>query len=311
MSAATTRLATPRLTREVIAELSTLRSRSFLRMLATDWAVVLAAGAMFLRWSNLYALIPAVILIGGRQHAFFILMHDATHYRALGNRRLADRVTNLLLAWPMGYSVEDYRTTHFAHHRSTNTEEDPDFLRRMGNVDWKFPMARGRFYGLFLRDLCGVSLLSEWLNAAWTRARRLVVSPPRLSTVRPSPRQLMLAAVILVTIPFGVTGKVLLLWYLPMLTWTEAIVRFRNVSEHFSLPQRELLHPTRTLVVSRPTSVLLGLRNANYHVEHHLYPSVPLTRLPELRARLLAEPGYAERTHTTHGVRALLRECVA
>jgi fatty acid desaturase len=303
-------LAVPRLSRDTLVDLSALRPGRFVRMLVADWAVVLGAAALFIAWTNVLTLIVAVVLIGGRQHAFFILMHDTTHFRALTDRRRADRLANLLLAWPLGFSIEGYRVTHLAHHRSTNTEDDPDFRRRMGNPEWIFPMSPQRFYGLFLRDLTGVSLLGEWGGALVARIRAVVHTPSRLVSWRPSPSLLMLAALVAVTVPFGVTLKVLVLWLLPMVTWTEAIVRLRNVSEHFALPDRELLHPTRTLLVSRPVSLLLGLRNANFHVEHHLYPSVPLTRLPDLRAALLRQEGYVEATHTTHGIVHLVRECL-
>lgn len=105
-------------------------------------------------------------------------------------------------------------------------------------------------------------------------------------------------------------AKLLVLWFLPILTWVEAIVRLRNVAEHFALPDKDLLHPTRTLLLSKPLSAFLGLRNSNYHVEHHLYPSVPLTQLPLLREKLAREPGYLESTHSTVGLRGLARECL-
>ncbi|MFT5265535.1 MAG: fatty acid desaturase, partial [Polaribacter sp.] len=37
----------------------------------------------------------AVIIIGARMHALAILMHDATHYRFLKNRKRNDLITNM------------------------------------------------------------------------------------------------------------------------------------------------------------------------------------------------------------------------
>jgi len=49
-------------------------------------------------WSPLMYLL-AIAIIGARQHALLILMHDGVHYRLFRNRRLNDCVSELL-AWP-------------------------------------------------------------------------------------------------------------------------------------------------------------------------------------------------------------------
>jgi fatty acid desaturase len=41
--------------------------------------------------------------------------------------------------------------------------------------------------------------------------------------------------------------------------------------------------------------------NMNYHIEHHLYPSVPSYRLPALSRALMANPEFAATAHVTHG----------
>ena len=49
----------------------------------------------------------------------------------------------------------------------------------------------------------------------------------------------------------------------------------------------------------------------NYHLEHHLYPSVPFYNLPELHAAMMANPTYAARAHMTRGYSTgLVRECL-
>ncbi|MBD7979097.1 fatty acid desaturase, partial [Serpens gallinarum] len=92
---------------------------------------------------------------------------------------------------------------------------------------------------------------------------------------------------------------------------TEAIVRLRNISEHFGLPDRELIHPTRTVETASWCRFVLGMHNATHHVEHHLFPSVPFYNLGALRALLVEQPAYLISTHTTRGFRNVLRECMA
>jgi fatty acid desaturase len=48
-----------------------------------------------------------------------------------------------------------------------------------------------------------------------------------------------------------------------------------------------------------------------YHIEHHLYPSVPVFRLRKLHHTLLQNPEYAARARVAHGYPALFRELTA
>src|SRR5438445_11912 len=62
---------------------------------------------------------------------------------------------------------------------------------------------------------------------------------------------------------------------------------------------------------STPEKFLLAPHNVHYHVDHHLYPSVPYYNLPRLHAQLLAQPEYMARAHITDGYcTGLRRECV-
>jgi fatty acid desaturase len=56
--------------------------------------------------------------------------------------------------------------------------------------------------------------------------------------------------------------------------------------------------------------VFLLSKNVNYHLEHHLYPSVPFHRLPELHALLMKRDSYRRAAHVVPSYWHVLRECV-
>jgi fatty acid desaturase len=56
--------------------------------------------------------------------------------------------------------------------------------------------------------------------------------------------------------------------------------------------------------------IFLAPNNVNYHLEHHLYPSVPFFQLPRLHALLCAKPEFRQ-AHMTRGYVGVLQECVA
>jgi fatty acid desaturase len=57
--------------------------------------------------------------------------------------------------------------------------------------------------------------------------------------------------------------------------------------------------------------LLLGTNNINYHLDHHLYPSVPFYNLPALHDSLLKTKDFRENAHITTTYLGVLRECLS
>jgi fatty acid desaturase len=85
----------------------------------------------------------------------------------------------------------------------------------------------------------------------------------------------------------GYLLQYLVLWVVPLITVVQAILRLRAIAEHgattdFSSP----LTAARTNLGPRWLQWLLFPHHVNYHVEHHLYASVPMHNLPRLHAEM-------------------------
>ncbi len=85
----------------------------------------------------------------------------------------------------------------------------------------------------------------------------------------------------------GFLLQYLVLWILPLVSVVQAILRLRAIAEHgatvdFSSP----LTAARTNLVPAWLGWLLFPHHVNYHIEHHLYASVPQYNLPELHREL-------------------------
>ena len=79
----------------------------------------------------------------------------------------------------------------------------------------------------------------------------------------------------------------LVLWILPLVTVVQAILRLRAISEHgattdFSSP----LTAARTNVAPAWLEWLIFPHHVNYHIEHHLYASVPHYNLRRLHQEM-------------------------
>jgi fatty acid desaturase len=75
-------------------------------MIAHAWAVIIAAGAVFVIWPNPLTYILAVMLIGARQLGLAILMHDAAHGALHPNAKLNDWMAEWLCGSAVGGSLK-------------------------------------------------------------------------------------------------------------------------------------------------------------------------------------------------------------
>jgi fatty acid desaturase len=92
-----------------------------------------------------------------------------------------------------------------------------------------------------------------------------------------------------VSIYFGFWRWYLLLWFLPAITILQAILRLRAIMEHGAVDDTTTpFKAARTNFVPLPLYWLLFPHDVHYHIEHHLYPSVPHYRLAECHRRLRA-----------------------
>ena len=66
-----------------------------------------------------------MIVIGTRQHALFVIAHDAAHYLLYEQRWLNDLVGRAC-ATVQGLSMCTYRVIHRLHHNNLYGELDPD-----------------------------------------------------------------------------------------------------------------------------------------------------------------------------------------
>ncbi len=152
---------------------------------AMDWLVIAAALAAVSLWPHFYTVVLSVVVIGNRQHALAILGHDGTHYTLSRHAGLNDFLTNLLCFWPLGLTVSGYRALHYAHHKDTGTEHDPELgHKRMRTPQWDLPATPRTILRYALMDLIGYSLADYLIIVRFSKpqSRRISASrclPPR------------------------------------------------------------------------------------------------------------------------------------
>ena len=291
------------LTKAEVQRLSKIDSVRFTAAVLLEIATVAAAIAASEALHNPAVYLLAVVVIGSRINAFGGLMHDAAHYRAYSNRYL-NEVVGEVIALPTTTSMAGYRNSHFAHHRALNGDNDPDWTRNLGQEEFLFPARRAVFARRILQYLSGLKLVAALTGYHKNKETRDI--PALVSRLR----LVFFAALLAASIAFGFWKLLLLYWAVPLLTVFLTIRYMRNVAEHYAVEHENVLNESRTVLAPAWERWLIAPWGLNYHLEHHLYPSVPCFRLRELHDLLMTRDPYPRLAHVTHGYfSGLFRDC--
>jgi fatty acid desaturase len=163
-----------------------------------------------------------------------------------------------------------------------------------------YPRGRSYLVKKLLKDLSG---LTAWKTYAYflggapalNTATRVAMRPlddtsEKLRSEAKRDRNAVVAfhvAALVVAAWSGYLVQYLVLWMLPLFTVVQAILRLRAIAEHgattdFSSP----LTAARTNTGPAWLQWLIFPHHVNYHIEHHLYASVPHYHLPRLHREM-------------------------
>jgi fatty acid desaturase len=304
------------LPKEVVQQLARRSAWRASAAVLHDFAVIAAAVAFGLFfWPHPAALLISIVIIGTRQHALFVIAHDAAHYLLYERRWLNDAVGRVC-ATVQGLSMCTYRVIHRLHHNNLYGELDPDTALHGG-----YPRGKAYLIRKLLKDLSGLTAWKTYayflggapaLNTATNVAMRpLDDTSQKLKREARRDRNTVIAFHIATLVVFGWSGyllQYLVLWILPLATVVQAILRLRAIAEHgattdFSSP----LTAARTNTGPAWLEWLIFPHHVNYHIEHHLYASVPHYNLKRLN-REMAQRGLLEGAellpfrHTLHKI---------
>jgi fatty acid desaturase len=214
----------------------------------------------------------AVFLIGfGPFHDLLVQGHEGTHDLISRNRRVNEFFTWFTLALA-GISAEAHRHFHLDHHHYAHTQKDPEY----------------QFFNRVLRGVPGWAYL---LIPAFAQVavNRYGLQRDRSSAARHRVAMELAAGLALhASLAFLLGLRSYLLFVAaPMLSGLYVASVLRSVTEHHDVAAGSKWTNARSIVTHPVLEFLWS--NVNYHLEHHLYPSVPYHALPELRRALAPE----------------------
>ncbi len=273
-------------------------------IVAFDWALILLLFLLAAQVPHPLTYLLVVLLLGSRQLGFGIIVHETGH-RSLFKSQAINEFCGTWLSGYWVFSDKDvYMKGHLQHHQYCGTEQDSD----LKNYD-AYPVTRSSFKRKMIRDLSG--------QIGWRRIKSIIRSIRRIRELKPGVRQTLIRSIavnlfMLLTLAAFSHPWLYALWVIAFMTSHMLVTRIRQIAEHAAVPDH--FHPdprlnTRTIYINRLERLLLSPHNLNYHLEHHLMPSVPIYHLKKLH-QILLDRGFYEGMEFPRGYLTLLRQVI-
>jgi beta-carotene hydroxylase len=183
-------------------------------------------------------------------HLSGTVIHDASHNSAHSNRTL-NAVLGHGSALMLGFAFPVFTRVHLQHHAHVNDpDNDPDHFVSTGGPLW---MIAARFFYheifFFKRRLWRKYELLEWFLS-----------------------RLFVATIVYFAIQYDFIGYVMNFWFVPALVVGIALGLFFDYLPHRPFQERDRWKNARVYPGRVLNLLILG---QNYHLVHHLWPSIP------------------------------------
>lgn len=274
------------LTRQEMVQFMTKSNLRAALLVFSCWAWVISAMLLVSIWPNIVTVLIALLIIGGRQLSFAILMHDCGHNSLFKSSKLNQFVGTWLVAAPVFSDMQSYSRQHSIHHKEVGSAKDPDLANYAA-----YPISKTSLLRKVLRDLVGLTALKFWLYILKTR----LPSHNSIVTNRALLRGVAVNLLLFLCCYVLNVAWLYLLWILAYNTSYFLFLRIRHVGEHAAVPNatsHNMFENTRTTLSSWWERLLVCPVYVNYHIEHHLLPSVPPYNLAKMHHCLVEKEAY-------------------
>lgn len=197
-------------------------------------------------------------------YALYTVVHESVHSNISSRTkslRWVDTVAGLIACIPLWLHFHQHKRQHMQHHAHTNEETDPDIY------------AKGSFLGwIFLR--APIALLSYFnpVQQYWDCQRFHCVRREYVYTFLSFSAY---SAIVIGLIAAGYAWEVLILWFAPWWIGQTVMLTFFTWTPHHDHSETGRYRNTRVSLFPGANFILQG---QNYHLVHHMIPSIPYYR---------------------------------
>jgi len=230
-------------------------------------------------WLTIAGVIP--MWLGALANTIFIyslytVVHEALHSNISSRSkslRWVDTLAGLIACVPLWLHYHQHKRQHMQHHAHTNEETDPDIYAKGSFLAWVFLRAPAALLNYF-------NPVQQYRDCKRFQCshRDYVYTALSFSAY---------AAIVIGLIAAGYGREVLFLWFVPWWIGQTVMLTFFTWTPHHDHSETGRYRNTRVSLFPGANFLLQG---QNYHLIHHMIPSIPYYRykstFDEMRAIL-------------------------
>jgi fatty acid desaturase len=269
--------------------------------LAEDYFVI--AASIWVTCQITWLFYPVTLLIiGARQRALATLLHESSHGTLAQNKRLNWFLGTFCSGYLIFQQMGDYKKSHCkGHHRYLgNSVLDPDS---------KFYYYQGLYdSNLRPKDFLINHIIQPLLLLKVPQYLLYILKHRLFSTKGGSQEKaIMLLYLLVIAIALTALGNLhtlILFWLIPYLTTFQVLGWFIELSEHYPLAGENKidLHMSRNRLSPWYEAFFTSIHCENFHLIHHLFPSIPFWNMSKVHQILLTDANYAKQHHMSGGI---------
>jgi len=197
-------------------------------------------------------------------YSLYTVVHEALHSNISSRTkslRWVDTLAGLIACVPLWLHYHQHKRQHMQHHAHTNEETDPDIYAKGSFLAWVFLRAPAALLSYF-------NPVQQYRDCKRFRCSRRDYVYTALSFSA-------YAAIVIGLIAAGYGREVLFLWFVPWWIGQTVMLTFFTWTPHHDHSETGRYRNTRVSLFPGANFLLQG---QNYHLIHHMIPSIPYYR---------------------------------
>ncbi len=290
---------------------------------AVTWIVIIGCFILVAYWPNPFSILIALTILGGRQLALGILLHDCSHRSWFKTSGFNEFFGHWFAGIPVLVPLLFYRDYHFIHHTKTGTNEDPD----VGNIK-SYPVSKASMRRKMMRDFVGLTGIKNMIalllyvntgrpgNAVSMGAHKKKITGRQMLkiSVKNYSHLFLFHGLCIAIFTYLGHPALYFLWWAAFIFTYPFIMRVRQIAEHGAMPilsSTDVRDNTRTTLPAWWERIFFAPHRVNYHCEHHYIPTVPGYNLPKMHALMRARGFYqSKEAALAYGYRAAFQRAI-
>ena len=249
-------------------------------------------------WSMIAAGLLAALITAGLQSHILILLHEGAHGHLAKNKTLNEFLGNVLCAYPFFMFARVYKYFHLDHHRYGGTEKDPE-ISAYRNLKISYEgHSMKEIAVIFIRGLSGI--VSQKLTISMYKyyfEKKKNQGAQSLGFYELAGMPLFWAAVIAGGLHFGILAEILLIWFGASFL-SGFFLMLHGIGEHNGVLGGAEWDRTYNHDFSFLANFFIYPIKSGFHIEHHLFPTIPWYNVEKLRAILAENKAYSSSIET-------------